>query len=171
MQRILIIGPGGAGKSTLARALAAKLNLPVIHLDQHQWLPGWVNMDKGLWHTTVRELTARESWVMDGNYADSLDVRLPRADLVIVLEASRFKCIWRAFTRVLRSCGRTRPDMAAGCPERFNLEFFVWLWNFPRDTQPGLDAVVAAHAAPDKIVRLRSESAVADFLSGIQPRH
>lgn len=61
MQRILIIGPGGAGKSTLARALAAKRNLPVIHLDQHQWLPGWVNMDDDLWHTTVRELTARES--------------------------------------------------------------------------------------------------------------
>lgn len=165
-QRILILGPGGAGKSTLARQLASRLDLPLIHLDQHHWQPGWVPMEEDRWPGAVEALSARERWVMDGNYAASLPMRLSRADLVIVLEASRLKSIWRAFTRVVKTFGRVRPDMAPGCPERFSLEFFVWLWNFPRDTKPQLEDVLARHGVSRKIIRLRTDSDIRAFLHG-----
>ncbi len=167
MQRILILGPGGAGKSTLAASLARKLDIPVIHLDQHHWQPGWVNMDENAWNTKVAVLAAGRSWVMDGNYADTLGLRLSIVDLVIVLDTNRFKSIWRAFTRVLGSYGRTRPDMAPDCPERFDREFFVWLWNFPRDTQPEIDAAIEKYVSPQKVVRLKSDAQIAAFLRSV----
>ena len=45
MERILVLGPCGAGKSTPAVKLGAKLGLPVIHLDKEYWRPGWVEPD------------------------------------------------------------------------------------------------------------------------------
>ncbi len=79
MKRIAIIGPGGAGKSTLARQIGAKTGLPVIHLDAHYWHEGWVETPKEEWAQAVRELAEGEAWVMDGNYGGTMEIRLPAA--------------------------------------------------------------------------------------------
>ncbi|WP_199561999.1 hypothetical protein [Micromonospora deserti] len=73
----------GRRQETLAREVAHRLDLPLIHLDRHFWQPGWVPTDEARWRATVAGLAARPAWVMDGNYGGSLDLRLPRADLLV----------------------------------------------------------------------------------------
>lgn len=133
-QRIMVAGCSASGKSTFARELAEYTQLPLIHLDREYWLPGWVEPDKADWREKVSVLVERERWVMDGNYSGTWDLRLPRADLVIYLSYPLWLILWRATKRQFSFRGEVRPDMAPGCPERFNWEFyhFVILCYFTR---------------------------------------
>ena len=85
MRRVLIVGSGGAGKSTVAVLLGARLQLPVIHLDAHYWHPGWVATPRDEWHAQVAELVERDAWVMDGNYGGTMEQRLAACDTVVLL--------------------------------------------------------------------------------------
>ncbi|HET7479149.1 MAG TPA: hypothetical protein VFJ72_06500, partial [Rubrobacteraceae bacterium] len=78
-RRILVVGPGGTGKSTLALRLGEILHLEVIHLGRFYWSAGWVQPPPDEWETTVRRLVNRESWIIDGNYGGTLDLRLAAA--------------------------------------------------------------------------------------------
>ena len=70
VKRVLVIGPGGAGKSTFARRLGQILSIEVIHLDTLYWRPGWIEPSKEDWLATVERLLARDAWIMDGNYSE-----------------------------------------------------------------------------------------------------
>ena len=74
-QRIMVIGSGGAGKSTFARQLAALTGLPVIHLDRHYWRPRWERTPTEEWNGIVQDLAAGAAWIIDGNYTNSLPLR------------------------------------------------------------------------------------------------
>ncbi len=130
MQRIMIIGSGGAGKSTLALQLAGLTGLPLIHLDQHYWLPGWVEPSKAEWAQKINNLVGAESWIIDGNYNRSLDTRMSRADTIIFLDYKRWLCLYRVLKRYLQYAGKTRPDMQPGCPEKIDAPFLWFVWNF-----------------------------------------
>ena len=74
-KRILIIGCGGAGKSTLARQLGKKLNLPVVHLDKIWWLPNWQNRTKEEFDILLKEELTKPCWIIDGNYQRTFEQR------------------------------------------------------------------------------------------------
>ena len=112
VRKIAIIGCGGAGKSTLAHRLGDVLGLPVVHLDQHYWRPGWVEPDKATFHAQLAELLAADAWVLDGNYSGTLEVRAAAADVVVFLDFPRALCLYRVFARWWRWRGHTRPDLA-----------------------------------------------------------
>ena len=75
-RRILVVGSGGAGKSTFARRLGELTGLPVVHLDRHFWRAGWKATPTDEWNTTVAQLAATPEWIMDGNFGGSQS-RLP----------------------------------------------------------------------------------------------
>lgn len=125
MQRVAIIGSCGAGKSTLARSLGEKLSLPIIHLDSYYWRSQWQEIDSAKWLEIQQELVKGDRWIIDGNYASTLDMRLAAADTVIWLDFSRYLCLWRVFQRYLQYAGKVRPDMATECPEKLNWEIFT----------------------------------------------
>lgn len=129
-KRILVIGSCGAGKSTLSKKLQQTLDLPLIHLDQHYHKPNWEEPKKEEWNKIVAELAEQPSWIMDGNYASSFDIRFPFADTIIYLDYSTFSCLWRVIKRIFKYYGRARPDMAKGCKERFDLEFLNYVLTF-----------------------------------------
>ncbi len=133
MQRIVIIGSGGAGKSTLARQLGERLRLPVVHLDQLFWKPGWVETTQEEFDEKLARELAKPAWIMDGNFNRTIPQRLERCDTVIYLDFHRVTCLLGVLKRILTSYGKTRPDMAEGCPERLDLDFLKWVWNFNRD--------------------------------------
>ena len=112
--RVLVDGMTGAGKSTFARALAARTGLPVIHLDLHYWKPGWVRPSDGEWRERQRTLLDGEAWIIDGNYNETLPLRLERAETVFVLDTPWWLCASRAFMRGLRKPGGEMPD---GCED------------------------------------------------------
>jgi adenylate kinase family enzyme len=76
MKRVLVIGCGGAGKSTFAARLGTKVGLPVVHLDALYWRPGWQKTPEAEWQEVVEGLVRREAWVMDGNYGGTMDLRV-----------------------------------------------------------------------------------------------
>jgi adenylate kinase family enzyme len=112
--RVLVDGMMGSGKSTFARALAAKTGLPVIHLDVHYWKPAWGRPSDDEWRERQRALLAGESWIVDGNYKESLALRLERAETVVVLETPWWLCASRAFVRGLR---KPVGEMPEGCED------------------------------------------------------
>jgi adenylate kinase family enzyme len=135
VQRVLVIGSPGSGKSTLAARIAHRTGLPLIHLDQHYWRPGWVEPEKAEWARQVEALAAGERWVMDGNYGGTLEARLTRADTVVWLDFPTALCLFRVIGRALRHHGRVRPDMAQGCPERLRGEFVGHIVRFRRNSR------------------------------------
>ncbi|MBQ8621436.1 MAG: DNA topology modulation protein [Oscillospiraceae bacterium] len=133
MKRVVIIGCGGAGKSTLARQLGEKLNIPVVHLDKLFWKPGWAEMPKEEFDALLRQEMAKETWIMDGNFNRTLPGRISLCDTVIYLDFSRFACLLGVLKRVLTTYGTVRADMGEGCPERVDLEFLKWVWNYNKN--------------------------------------
>jgi adenylate kinase family enzyme len=166
MRRILIVGNSGGGKSTLARRLGEKLALPVIHLDVLFWKPDWVEAQKDAFRADVRIALEAKAWVCDGNFAETLDIRLPRADTVVWIQQPPLLCLARAIWRVATYRGRhTRPDMAAGCDERFDPAFYRYIWDFDAKTAPRIEAALAKGAHNARVVRLRSNREIAAFLA------
>ncbi|MDO5546521.1 MAG: topology modulation protein [Eubacteriales bacterium] len=135
MERILIIGCSGSGKSRLARELGQKLSLPVIHLDQLWWKENWQNVTMEEFDSRLAMALNMDRWIIDGNYSRTMEVRLSKCDTVIYLDFSRWACLLGMFQRLLSSHGKTRTDMSAGCPERFNWEFVKWIWNFNKNNR------------------------------------
>jgi len=166
-RRIAIVGPGGAGKSTLARRLGERLGLPVIHLDAEYWRPGWVEPPKPEWARRVRELTAGERWITDGNYGGTMEIRFAAADTIVFLDVPRGLCLWRVLRRTLRFAGRSRPDMTEGCPERISLAFVRWIWEYPRTRRPGVLARMRTAGAHARHVVLRSPREVESFVASL----
>lgn len=136
MRRVLVLGCPGAGKSTLARSLGEALSLPVVHLDKLWWKSGWINRTEGEFDALLDAVLLGEEWVIDGNYLRTLPRRLERCDAVVLLDYPRRVCLLRALRRILTWRGRTRPDMAADCPERLDGEFVRWIWEFHRTQRP-----------------------------------
>jgi adenylate kinase family enzyme len=114
MKKIVIIGSGGAGKSTLATQLGEMLNLEIIHLDKLYWQAGWVEPLKDEWKKTVEDLLKRDSWIMDGNFGGTIEMRLKACDTAIFLDFPRTVCLYRVIKRRLTYRNTSRPDMAEG---------------------------------------------------------
>lgn len=130
MERIVIIGCPGSGKTRLARALGERLNLTVVHLDRLWWKSGWENVTQEEFDARLENALALDSWIIDGNYSRTMDARLAKCDTIIYLDYSRWACLWGMFQRVLRNYGRNRADMPDGCPERFDRELVKFIWKF-----------------------------------------
>jgi adenylate kinase family enzyme len=138
MDRVLIVGCSGAGKTAFALRLGARTGLPVVHLDREFWRPGWTEPSMAVWRHHVEELAAQPRWIMDGEFRNSLDLRLPRADTVIFLDMPRWLSLMRVARRTGRHFGRTRIDMAPGCTERFDWAFMKYIWRYQRKVRPRL---------------------------------
>lgn len=163
-RRVLVLGSGGAGKTTFARELGERLGLPVLHLDRWFWSPGWRPSPSDRFAQAVRDLAAREEWVMDGNYRGTLGERLPRADLLVLLDLPRRVTVTRVLRRWWSLRGQQRPDLAPGCPERLRGDFLRYVWHYPRDARPALLRTIAEAGREDDLVRLRSSAEVRRWL-------
>lgn len=167
MKKILVIGSGGAGKSTFAKRLGARLQLQVIHLDSFYWSAGWVEMDKATWRVVVERLIQLDSWIMDGNYGGTLDIRLAACDSVIFLDVPRLVCLQRVLKRIALYRKASRPDMAAGCRERFNWEFMKYVWHYPTKKKPVLLEKLKFLSHTKSVIVLRSQAQIEMFLTSL----
>jgi adenylate kinase family enzyme len=167
MRRVAIIGCSGGGKSTLALALGERLGLPVVHLDNLFWRPGWTESPIEEFRPGVEAAAAGEAWVMDGNFIAASALRFARADTIIWIELPTWLCLWRAVARMLLSFGAVRPDLAPGCPERFDLEFYGYILSWNRVIRPKMTRALETFAPNARVIRLTSDAAKARFLAGL----
>ncbi|MBS0559864.1 MAG: adenylate kinase [Proteobacteria bacterium] len=166
MQRVLVLGCPGAGKSVLARRMAAATGLPVVHLDRHYWGEGWTEPAPEAWHARLAGLLEAPRWIMDGNYAGTLPQRLAHADTAVLLEAPRWLCLVRVLRRALASLGRRRgEDMAPGCPERIDWAFITYVWRFPAEQRPRVARALEGFAG--RVVTLRGAREMDAFVEGL----
>ncbi|MCB5202120.1 AAA family ATPase [Neorhizobium sp. T786] len=165
-ERVMVIGCSGGGKSTLSQELAAGLDLPYVPMDREFfWLPGWVKRDKAEERRLIAQTVASERWLMDGSGPSSFDLRLPRAQLVIWLRLPRWQCVLGVVKRGVRYFGRTRPDMAPGCNERFpDFEFLAYIWTFEQKFVPAILHNINLHGAHVPVVQLKSRAEMRKFL-------
>ena len=163
MERIIIIGCGGAGKSTLARKLGEVLDLPVVHLDKLFWKPNWVEKSNEEFDALLAQELAKDRWIMDGNFNRTMPERIKRCDTIIYLDFSRFACLTGVLKRIITTYGTVRPDMGEGCPERIDLEFLKWVWNFNKNKRESYYKLLNEAENVETIV-LKNRRAVKMFL-------
>lgn len=168
MKKIAIIGSGGSGKSTLARKLGELLHIEVFHLDALFWNPGWVGTSKQEQRVVQEELVEKETWIFDGNYGGTMDIRLNKADTIIFLDIPRTVCAYRVLKRWIQYRNKTRPDMGEGCEERISLEFLKWVWEYPKTKRPAILKKMDSFSKEKKVIILKSPKEVESFLHKIK---
>jgi adenylate kinase family enzyme len=163
VNRVVVLGAGGAGKTQLSNGLAARTGLPVVHLDTLFWKPGWQPGPREDFRAAVDEAVQGERWIIDGNFLSAGDARFARADTAIFLDLPRRTCIARVLRRAIRDRGIRRPDLPEGCSEGFDWDFLKWIWNFGRDDRPRiLETLGRFHG---DVVQLRSAAEVRSYLA------
>jgi adenylate kinase family enzyme len=165
LTRTLVMGCSGSGKSTFARALAQRTGLPLVHLDQEYWSPGWVERYAlPDWLDRVAELAQGERWIIDGNYSNSLPLRLPRATAVLWLDLPRWLCLSSTILRCLAGYGRSRPDMAPGCVEQWDWAFYLFIWNWFKRSRPRVIRLLSQPEYAPLVQRFRTRRAAWEWL-------
>ncbi|RWS44791.1 DNA topology modulation protein [Bacillus mycoides] len=168
MKKIILIGSGGSGKSTLARLLGNKLKIQVYHLDALFWKPNWEGVPREEQRTVQNDLIKEEKWIIDGNYGGTMDIRINAADTIIFLDIHRTICVYRAFKRIVQYRNKTRPDMGTGCEERFDLQFFKWIWEYPKSKRPAIITRLDQLKKHKRVIILKTPSEVQRFLKEVR---
>lgn len=158
MNRILVIGCPGAGKTTLSRALGERLKLPVVHLDTLYWRDNWHHVSREEFDRLLREALDKPLWILDGNYDRTLEIRLEHCDSVVFLDYPRIVCLWGAVRRILRNYGKSRPDMGGCCRERLDFSFFRYIWNYRQDNRERILPLLAQTRVPVCTLHSRRET-------------
>jgi len=168
MNRIMIIGCCGAGKSTLAAKLHKILGLELIHLDQHYWQPEWTETSQDEWLPIVEKLVQKDKWIIDGNYGSSMEIRIKRADTIIWLDYSTSKCLSRVIKRVWKYHGKERPDMPSGCRERFDADFLLYVATFKWNKYPAIKKRLSRLNENQQLYIFKNDSETNEFLKNLQ---
>jgi adenylate kinase family enzyme len=134
-------------------------------LDRIHWKPGWIETPREEWAKVVADQAAGEQWVMDGNYGGTFEIRFERADTVIVLALSRWRCTSRALKRTLTHYGRE--VQAVGCPERLDFKFIRWVWRYPKDGRRHLHAALDSFDGRVRVIELLTPREVRRFPSDL----
>lgn len=172
-RRVVVTGLAGSGKSTFSLALAARTGLPVIHLDLHFWKPRWVAPSETEWRQKQCAVLAGDAWIADGNYHETLDLRLELAETVVVLDMPWWLCTGRALLRGFRMPG----ELPEGCDyprwlrlrDEWRLAGRIW-WK--RRSEPEREhEIISKQGQHVALHVLRSKRAVKEFLDGLDAGH
>ncbi|MFZ0579526.1 MAG: hypothetical protein WAN72_25500 [Candidatus Acidiferrales bacterium] len=152
MKRVVILGRGASGKSTLAKRLGEITRIPVIELDKFFWHPGLAATPRDEWVKIQEKLAAQEKWIMDGDLGpyDALEPRLRAADTILFLDFSLPRCAWRAIRR-----SGERAD------------FWRWLITYRRKSRPILMQAIATHAPHATLHVFRNPTVLNRFVANL----
>jgi adenylate kinase family enzyme len=175
MQRISVVGTSGSGKTTFARRLATRLDVPRIELDALNWGPNWTPAEVETFRDRVRLATAADAWVCDGNYSAVRPIVLERADTVVWLDLPLRTCLWRVIGRTARR-SRSRENLwGSGNREslwkQFGRESLLW-WVVTthrrrrREYEERFADPAMAHL---RVHRFRSPAEAEAWLAGVSP--
>jgi len=162
-RRIAIVGCGGAGKSWLAVRLGDRLGLPIHRLDEHYYDASWNSV--GDWPERQRTLAAADDWIMDGTYVSTLDSRLDRAEVVVLMDLPTRTCLRAVVLRRLRHRGPTRPDRLGA--ERITVGFLSYVVRFRRVARDRMLAAIATHRRQVPVVLVRSRHDARSLASAV----
>ncbi|MGI9491538.1 MAG: DNA topology modulation protein FlaR, partial [Geminicoccaceae bacterium] len=173
MKRVMIVGGPGSGKSTLARMLGEITGLPIFHMDHIHWKPGWVERTQDEKNRLAHEVHRREEWIFEGNHSRTYAERIERADTLIWLDFPLALRLWRVLWRSAVSYGKTRPDMAEGCPERFGagtIEFIAFIWRTRHSSRMKIKKTADHPPSHLTVYHLQHRTQIKRFLNDMRNR-
>lgn len=131
-KRIALIGPPGCGKSTFASKLAKLLDIPVHHLDRHMF-EGGEKREKQEFLSIHKALIEEDSWIIEGCFSSTFEMRFTRADTLLYFHVSPLLCFWRIFKRLFNH------NEAFGGLRKINWEILKYIWTFEREKREGVE--------------------------------
>ncbi|MGH3614345.1 MAG: DNA topology modulation protein FlaR [Pseudonocardia sp.] len=166
MDRIAIIGCGGSGKTHLANQLAALLNLPLTHLDAVYYDPGWNPLPPQEFAAVQHALVAEPRWLLEGNYAGTLPIRLALADTVIFLDLHAVTCL----TGILQRRWRYRGGQHTkdGVYDRITWNFVRYIWGYRTTMRPKVRRLLDEHGREARLITLTSRRQAARFIAQLR---
>lgn len=168
MQRVLIIGNAGSGKSTFAKALAQRTGLPLIHLDRLYWQGNWEHLSREAFDSILHEELEKPQWIIDGNFNRTIPKRLSYCDTVFFFDLPTPVCLWGITKRIFQSYGKTRSDMGGNCPERFDRQKILLYRNvLTFNRQHRADYYDMLGSTKAKVVVFRSRRQANQYLQNI----
>lgn len=161
MIRVIVIGCPGAGKSTFSRKLAEKTGLPLYYLDMIWHRPDCTVIGRDEFDRRLDKIVGEDEWIIDGNYARTLPIRLAHCDTVFFFDIPLEQCIEGAKSRL----GKERVDMP-WIDEQLNPNFLQWIIDFPRDVVPEIEHHMRAF---DKtIIRFHSRVGADEYIDSLR---
>ena len=167
MKKIVIVGCAGCGKSTLAKILGQNLNIPVLHLDTIYWKANWQVEDKNIFLEKQLKMLENDSWIIDGNYRDTLDLRLKDCDTIIFLDYPRRTAIYGIYKRYFQYRNKQRDTIAEGCREKIDRSFFNWVWNFKKKARPIIVNKINDHKLGKEVLIFKKRKQLKKYLESI----
>ena len=163
MNRILIVGISGTGKTRLAAQLSEELNLPVFHLDSIFWKKNWQEEDPAIVENSIKDIIDAETWIMEG-YVEPLGCeRVAAADQVIYLDYSGSNALLGGLQRWKQFRNKKRPEMPEENTESFGFKFLMTLLR--RDERPEIEQAIKGEE--NKVVRLKTRKQTDRYLSAL----
>ncbi len=158
-RRIAIIGISAVGKSTLARQLSLKFDLPFLHMDQLWWKPYWEETKEAAVAEKLSAELKKESWIIEGYIEPHSAERLRRADIVLYLDYSGWLAVIGGIKRIV--CSKKREEMPEGCED--NLDWNYLKTMLYRKERPEIEEAIKPFAS--KIIRLKSRRSTNKFIT------
>lgn len=161
MQKIIVIGCPGAGKSTFSRALRDKIGLPLFHLDMLFWNADKTNVSRKEFDQKLFDILKQEKWIIDGNYGRTFEMRLKECDTVFLLDFPVSVCLSGVESRI----GKPREDMP-WIEQAFDAEFKEWIIDFPKKELPHIYELLEKYKDKNVII-FKSHNEIDGYLESI----
>ena len=162
MKKVIVIGCPGSGKSYLSRKLRDKTGLPLYYLDQIWHKTDKTNISREEFDIKLEGILKKDKWIIDGNYARTLEIRLQECDTVFLLALPLEICIRSAESRI----GEKREDLP-WIEDEFDDEFRQFIMNFPQDTLPEIYRLVELYKNEKDIIVFKTRNEVNEYINRI----
>lgn len=164
MNKVLVVGPSGAGKSIMSCKLRDILKLPLYHLDNIFWKKDRTHITREEFDTKLSGLLSKDSWIIDGDYSRTYEIRMQRADTIVFLDYPLEVCLEGAESRI----GKSRPDIPWK-EDVFDPEFKQWIIDWFENTRPLLLLLIEKYKHTKNVVILHNREEGEAFINNLSP--
>lgn len=162
LQKVIVIGSPGAGKSTFSRRLRDITGLPLFYLDMIWHKPDRTNISREELIAEQKKIMESPAWIIDGNYLSTLELRLENCGTIFLLDYPLDICLAGAKARI----GTKREDIP-WVESEFDAEFRQWILDFPKDQLPVIYRLLEKYGQSRKVHIFRSREAAENYLERI----
>lgn len=170
---INVVGTSASGKSTFSKALAAKLNVQYIEMDQLFWKPNWKESNNSEFLSKLKAAISNDGWVLDGNYSRTLSLKWAKVNTIVWIDYSLSRTVFQAFKRAIqRILSKQEIWPNTGNVESFQKTFFsrksIILWtlqNYHSNRKKYVEIMTSDKYSHIDFVRLNSPKKAKEFIA------
>ena len=163
MNKIIVIGCSGSGKTTFAEKLNKCTGLPLFHLDAIWHKPDKTHISREEFDERLREILTSPEWIIDGNYSRTIEMRFKECDTVFLFDLPTEVCVQGVTERI----GKKRPDMP-WIETELDAEFETFIRDFPETTLPKIYDLIEKYKEQKQIVIFKSREDADDYISKVK---